>query len=487
MQQSPLSRFLLPGKRAFANPFHKSALAALLAIWLTSASSLFAGVMMQGFYWNVPGPWYPTMQSHAADLANIAGGYGINRIWFPVPDKSASGGFSMGYDPYDYYDLGSYSQSGGPGTHFGTQAQLKSAIAAYKALGVSCIADIVLNHRSGGVGETNGYTGGTSYTNFSNVQSGMCKWHWDSFHPNFNEVNDEGTFSGYPDVCYVNTSPYGDMKTWMNWLKSSTNAGFDGWRYDYVKGYHSWVVHDMNAATSAGYSVGEYYDTNTTTVDNWVAGANSDAFDFALYYTMQTFCNDTTGGGNLADVLDPTKSYAAKNSARAVTFCANHDTDLITSDKMMAYSIIMTYKGYPCIFWKDYFDFGLSTGGGSGAGWGNGINQLLWCREKLAAGAPNIQILKSNNAQCLIYGSYGVSSSQPGYIVIVNSNPSNWQGFTVTTGNSFLKSKTLKAYAWSSTVSGKNTAPANQACDSSGNVQVWAAPRGYAVYSVNGL
>src|SRR5690349_12686612 len=127
----------------------------LFTILILSLSSVLAGVMMQGFYWDCPGPWYPTMQSNAVSLRNIAGGYGINRIWFPVPQKSASGGFSMGYDPYDYYDLGSYSQNGGPGTHFGTQGQLKSAIAAFKAQGISCIADIVLNHRSGGQSEAN--------------------------------------------------------------------------------------------------------------------------------------------------------------------------------------------------------------------------------------------------------------------------------------------------------------------------------------------
>ena len=44
--------------------------------------------------------------------------------------------------------------------------------------------------------------------------------------------------------------------------------------------------------------------------------------------------------------------------------------------------------------------------------------------EKLAGGGPNIQILKSNDPKCLIYGSYGTSSSSPGYIVVVNSNPS---------------------------------------------------------------
>lgn len=71
--------------------------------------------------------------------------------------------------------------------------------------------------------------------------------------------------------------------------------------------------------------------------------------------------------------------------------------------------------------------------------------------------------------------------------MVVNSNPSAWKGYTVKTSNGYLWNKTLKAYAWSSTVSGQNTDPNNQNCDGSGNVQVWAAPRGYAVYSVNGL
>jgi alpha-amylase len=60
-------------------------------------------------------------------------------------------------------------------------------------------------------------------------------------------------------------------------------------------------------------------------------------------------------------------------------------------------------------------------------------------------------------------------------------------GYTVTTANGYLKNHNLKAYAWSSTVGGQNVAPNNQWCDASGNVQIWAAPRGYAVYSVDGL
>jgi alpha-amylase len=202
---------------------------------------------------------------------------------------------------------------------------------------------------------------------------------------------------------------------------------------------------------------------------------------------MKSICNNTGGGGYLPNVFNSTLAFASKWDARAVTFVGNHDTDEIYTDKMMAYAFILTYKGYPIIYWKDYYNYGLATGGGYGTGWGNGIKQLVWCREKLAKGGPTISILKSNDGDWIAYQSGGYSTTQPGYIVIINDNSSAWKGGYVTTSNSYLKNKTLKAYAWSSSKSGQNYAPANQWCDAYGNVQVWAAPRGYAVYSVNGL
>jgi alpha-amylase len=457
---------------------------------LLVAGYAFAGVMMQGFYWDVPanGTWWNTMAAKAYELRHMAGGKGINRIWFPPAYKGLIGLQSMGYDPHDYYDLGAYYQDGTTNTRFGTQADLKAAIAAYKSYGISCMEDIELNHRSGGRSEYNPYTGGYTYTDFSNTASGKCQWNYESFHPNPTCSSDEGTFSGMPDICYKTGSAYNDMKTWMNWLMDSGNAGFDSWRFDYAKGYPSWVVKDMLTATGNAYGIGEYWDGDTSLLDSWSNAANCDVFDYALYYTMRDICNDTSGGGYLPNIFDYTKSYAAKSPHNAVTFTTNHDVDGIINDKMMAYAFILTFQGYPCIFWKDYFDYGLASGGGAGtAVWGNGIKQLVWCREQLANGSPNIQILKSNDGDCVIYGSYGYSASSPGYIVVINDNASSWKGYTVQTGNGYLKSKTLKCYAWSSTINGQNSQPLNKYCDSNGNVELWAPPRGYVVYAPDGL
>ncbi len=450
---------------------------------------VFSGVMMQGFYWDVPagGTWYNTMRNQAYNLRYMSGGVGINRIWFPPVSKALGGGYSMGYDPYDYYDLGQLNQMGTTKTRFGSQAELKSAIATYKSYGIVPIADIVPNHRAGGASEWNPRAGYNTWTDFRGVKSGMAKWRWDSFHPNNYCWSDPGAFGGYPDVCYRAGSAYNDMIAWLNWMRNNNNAGFQGWRFDFVKGVHSWVIRDLKQKGGNHWSVSELWDANTTWLNNFANESDTSVFDFALYYTLAGICNNGSGGGWLPDVFNTSKSFAARNPGRAVTFVANHDTDSIWRDKMIAYAFILTYQGYPKIFWKDYFNYGLATGGGAGSGWGNGIKQLVWAREKLAAGGPNIQLLHTSSGNIIVYGSYGYSTASPGYIVVINTHPTSWQGRWVQTGNTRLRNKTLKAYAWSSSVSGQNVAPGNQWCDGNGWVNVWAPPRGYAVYSVNGL
>ncbi|HEX6982134.1 MAG TPA: alpha-amylase domain-containing protein [Balneolaceae bacterium] len=449
------------------------------------AATNSSGVMMQGFYWDVPdgGIWWNTIKDKADELADMAGGYGIERIWLPPPSKAMSGGYSMGYDPADYYDLGNYYQYGTTETRFGSKAELKSAISTLNGYGISVMGDIVLNHRSGGDLEYNPATGTETYTDFSNVKSGKATWHWDTFHPNHDDESDPGYFGGMPDVCYSTGIAYDDMKVWMNWLQN--DIGFNGgWRFDYVKGLETWAVKDMITATGNPFSIGEYWDSNTSTLDWWVNQTGASVFDFALYYTMADIFNQTDGGGYLPNMIDPSKSFAAKRPMKAVTFAGNHDTDEIVHDKMLAYAFMLTYQGYPSIWWKDYFNYGLSDLGGK---WGNGINQLVWVRGQLASGAPAIELLKTNSGDLLIYGSYGTSSSSPGYIVVINDHPTDWKGSWVQTDNSYLHNKTLKVYAWWSSVSGQNIQPDNEYSDASGWVEVWAPPRGYAVYSVTGL
>ncbi len=461
--------------------------AVLAAAGMMFPKSADAGVMMQGFYWDTPSGWYNTMKGKATELDNMAGGYGLDRMYFPPPSKGQGGGYSMGYDVADYKDVGNYNQHGDTKTRFGTKAELTSCTSTYRGKGIVTMADIVLNHRSGGGSEYNPNTGGNTWTNFGSQASGFAKWHYNQFHPSTYEYSDPGAFGGYPDLCHAtgNTTgqPYKDMRDWGNWLESSSNAGFNGgWRYDYVKGIHAWYTKDHKAGTG-GYTIGEYWDSNTSTLNWWCNASNASAFDFASLYTMEAICDNTGGGGYLPDLVNQNKSFAAKWATRAVPFAGNHDTDPITNHKMIAYAYVMSYKGYPCIWYKDYFNYGLK---GLGGQWGNGIKQLAWTHEKLGGGSITVDNEKTNDGDLLIYSDASGSSSSPGYVIAINDNANNWRGAWVNVGNSQLRNKTLKCYAWYSHKSGQNYQPANKFCASDGQVEPWAAPRGYALYAPNG-
>ena len=440
-----------------------------------------AGVMIQGFYWDCPSGWYNTMASKAAELRNMMNGKGIDRIWFPPPGKGFSAASSMGYDPYDYYDVGQYNQLGTTATHFGTQAELKNAVQSFKTQGVVCMADIVLNHRSGGAGESNPNSGrANSWTDYSKVASGKCTWRYNEFHPSTAETFDEGIFGGMADVCYEtgNTTghPHYDLIQWGNWLKADANAGFDGgWRFDFIKGFHPSMVADFRSGTGSSFGVIECWD-KMKTIESFVKfSGNSHAFDFPGYYTIESVFDNNS---NIADLVNPDKVYAAKDPEHAITFVANHDIDELANHKMLAYAFILTYKGYPCIFWKDYFNGGLADLGGQT---GNGIKALVWARGAFANGHPDIENLEASSSFLLVYGTVNGSSNAPGYIIAIN-NSGTAQTSTMTTSNTSLRNKTLECKAWYSYIN--NAKPDYVFCASNGSTTIAVPAYGYVLYSV---
>ncbi|MBE2213335.1 MAG: hypothetical protein IAE82_05645 [Opitutaceae bacterium] len=450
-----------------------------------------AGVMMQGFYWDVPagGTWYDFLASKAAALRDMRDGQGIDRIWFPPPSKGQSGALSMGYDPYDYYDLGTYFQKGTTAGRFGTQAQLRAAIAAYHAQGIAVLADIVCNHRSGGASEANPNTGGSTYNDFSGVASGRATWRYDQFHPSTYEHSDDMAFGDFQDVCLAEATPdvvgwpRRDLIDWLVWLRDPTNAGFDGWRLDLAQGYRPSFAAELRRTTGDSFAVMEKWDTSTRNLEAHVVAAGGTAtFDFAGYYTLRDICL-SPATADLRTLLDPAKVYATKNPAKAVTFCENHDTDKeptqYLQNKMLSYAFILTYEGYPCLFWRDYFDYGLATLGGQS---GNGIDALVWVRGALAAGRPDLEMLNDDARDLLVYGTIAGSRSAPGYIAAFNLDATSARTATITTTNARLHGQTLRCYAWYSYASGGNVQPADVACDATGGATITVPPLGYAVY-----
>jgi len=304
-----------------------------------------AGVLMQAFYWDHPdgGIWYDNLNSKIDDWADA----GITAIWLPPVSKAHNGEYSMGYDPFDYFDLGEYDQSGSVETRHGSKAELISLINKAHSRNIQVYADIVINHNSGGASEANPYTGTNTWTSFSHPHGKFSRSASD-FHPNDVKQYDEGVFAGFPDLAHEKAY----VQDWL-WKRNDSVAayykeiGFDGWRFDYVKGFGGWVVKEW-VDHVGGFAVGEYWDGNRDLVNNWVNDSGASAFDFPLYYSMR----DAFGQRNM-NLLNGA-GLTAWQPTKSVTFVANHDTDEIFTNKLLAYVFILTHEGYPTIFYRDY-------------------------------------------------------------------------------------------------------------------------------------
>ena len=112
---------------------------------------------------------------------------GYDSLWLPNPAKGTSGGFSVGYDPFDPFDLGNVNQQGTIPTMYGTETELVQMVQTAHRFGIRVYFDNVMNHRSSTVP---GYPGSGTATNF---YPGLIP---QDFH--FQTVN--GGFENWPDI-----------------------------------------------------------------------------------------------------------------------------------------------------------------------------------------------------------------------------------------------------------------------------------------------
>lgn len=407
-----------------------------------------ASVMMQGFYWDVPdgGNWWNTLSTKVDEWSSA----GFNAVWLPPASKAMNGPYSMGYDPFDYFDFGEYDQMGSVETRFGSKSELQNLISKAHQNGIQVYADIVINHNSGGASEANPYTNSNTWTDFDPA-SGLFYRSASDFHPNHIDQNDTGTFGEFPDLCHHSTY----VQDWL-WNNSNSIAkyyknvmGFDGWRFDYVKGFEPWVVREWNNAVG-GFSVGELWDANVDYLNWWANEANSSVFDFACYYAM----NDAFDGNDLTKLYND--MMWKRNAFKAVTFVTNHDTDEIWN-KMLAYAYILTHEGYPCVFYRDYEEW-LNK---------DRMNNLIWIHNNLAAGSTDI--LYADNDE---YVARRNGYNNAGLVVYIN-NADYWQERWVETNWSNTRIKDYTGHSnWEPVTQGGKW------------VKIQVPPKSYSVWSV---
>ncbi|RNL83750.1 alpha-amylase [Sinomicrobium pectinilyticum] len=423
-------------------------------------------VMMQAFYWDVEPrfEWWNTLSEKVEDWAAT----GVDRIWLPVTTKGQSGGYSMGYDPSDYFDFGEFDQHGTIPTRFGTREQLENLIQKAHNNGLEVIADIVLNHNSGGGEEYNPYRDKNTYTLFETINgnaSGKFDRSYEDFHPNsLHEHDEEALFFEEQDLCHHQPR----VQEWL-WKGENSVARyykntmkFDGWRFDYVKGFGAWVVKAWNDEVG-GFSVGEYWDGHAPTLVEWVEASGSAAFDFACFYKLDEALDRKSD----LNVLEGNMLWKT-HPEKAVTFVANHDTEkdenpennISAANKMLAYAYILTHTGYPTVFYGDYENNNYKSK----------LKNLIRIHNSIATG--DMEILHQSEEEYIM--KRNGSNGNPGLIFYMNIGTGNRQRTVL----SNWKEKKLVDYS--------NNTSAWLTTDSQGEVTIEAPARGFAIWSVSG-
>ncbi|NTW48608.1 MAG: alpha-amylase [Chlorobiales bacterium] len=443
------------------------------------------GVIMQAFHWDCPRAdnqeylWWNFVQEKVPTLAQV----GFTSLWLPPAHKAANiSGPSMGYDPYDYYDLGEFDQKGSVKTWFGSKQDLLDLITIAHTCGMTVLADMVLNHNSGADAKEQNLIDGTTRWTFFDPRSGSFQRDWRCFNPSPFETWDGGVFGDMPDLCHRNPYVYGEILKLARWLIEE--IGFDGFRYDFVKGYGAWVVtaiqeyrYEREGKPVKPYGVGENWSSDRT-IENWLNETNAwsdnpvGAFDFPLRDVLKNLCD--SNGYSLRNLADA-ETVVSTDPFRAVTFVENHDLrdngNPIINDKLLAYGYILTHEGHPCVFWKDYYNYKLGKEGTP-----NGIAALVKVHETYAGGGTVI-LWEGDDLYIMERSGY---HEKNGLIFVLNNRGDQWNGASVVTQ---WRNTGFKSVAWWSS---KDLAcPSDKWTDAEGRADFWAPPRGYAVYVPN--
>ena len=470
-------------------------------------------VFMQGFYWNsTPGGiWWDSLATLSPQLASA----GFSAIWLPPCYKAASGDSSMGYDPYDPYDFGEYNQEGDIATRFGTRPQLINAIQAFHQVGMSVYADAVVLHLNGGEApqttecKPSPSYADSQYTKFT-YPNGSGRFPKDSsmFYPNAYTCDVNFPYHGPSDPAYQfglwldNRQPRirDSLAVWANYLKQV--LGFDGFRIDQAMDIDpAFIGPWMSQVNQNGYTVAEDYD-GASNIVSWLNSVIADggtsnnssfaAFDFPLRFSLENICNDQSGTQDMNQLDGAGLIAAGASGFNVCTFVENHDLDRIgwngvdagggnpiVYNKMLAYAFVIFSEGRPCVFFKDYYTYGL----------GRQIDTLIWIRQHYLGGTTtkrsglNPYYIRDDGntdqsgSHIYVARRDGDESQPGGYLVINNDASHGWSVWVDVNEPQGTRLRDYTGHNPTTTVLG----PSGNG-DPSNRVELGAYPRNYSIY-----
>ena len=328
-------------------------------------------IILQACHWNLVktkgtgtldgsgSSWYKTLAARADDIA--AAGFTV--VYLPPPwiddslwEKDGRHGGGEGYFWRDF-DLNS---------RYGSKEELKTLVQELHTRNIKVIVDIVLNHRD---------------------RFRMQKDLWPYPGPQWRSLAGRDTggafLDGSSDLKLDHPDVYNAFHRALTELLDEVHV--DGWRWDFVWGYHPRDVLSLIRDTEKTeyLSVGEYWQAGSIPDDpmfmryggcersrliGWALETGSCVFDMVLKRELNT--------GNPAHFkyginCDPSPELRAAS----VTLVDNHDTgaspyspangwgqkvwECAPHLKSRAYAFILMMPGTPCIYWPDLFDWQL--------------------------------------------------------------------------------------------------------------------------------
>lgn len=365
--------------------------------------------MIQFFHWYSErgGKLWKEVEKQAGYLAKL----GITSAWLPPAYKGTNGGYSVGYDSYDLYDLGEFDQKGTVATKYGTKKDYLKAIQALKKQNIEVIVDIVLGHKAGGdeletfkavkvdednrekiisdVIEIESYTKFTfpgrrkkysdfewNFTCFSGVDYavGMDSHifkiqseYGDGWEEMIHDEKGNYDYLMYNDIEHRNPFVREELNRWAKWYFDQTD--FDGVRLDALKHisfdfYKEWLTLLRSNSGKNIFAVGEYWAPGYLhLLQKYIEVTEGcmSLFDSSL---QNNFHNASKEGSSydLRRIFDETLTQA--DPMHSVSLVANHDTQPLQDleapveswFKPLAYALILLRKdGYPCVFYPDLY------------------------------------------------------------------------------------------------------------------------------------
>ncbi|WP_411704430.1 alpha-amylase [Edaphovirga cremea] len=452
--------------------------------------------ILQFFHWYYPegGKLWPEATERAQHLADI----GVTAVWLPPACKGASGGYSVGYDTYDLFDLGEFDQKGTRATKYGDKEALLQAVSTLREKGVKVLMDVVFNHKIGAdekervsvrpVDPDNRNNisceviEGLAYTRFTfDAREGKySKFIWDfkcfsgvdyledpDMHGVFKIVNDYGD-DGWNDevddelgnfdylmganIEIRNLAVQEELKYWGRWLLE--NVPCDGFRLDAVKHipawfFKDWLEHVREEAAQDLLVIAEYWSPDLEKLQQYIDRVEGKLmlFDVPLHFNFHT-------ASNQGAEYDLTKIFAGTLTAvdplHSVTIVANHDTQPLQAleapvehwFKPLAYALILLREqGVPCVFYPDLFGASYEDEGGDGGMYQidmpivAGLETLIKARERFAHGAQTDYF---DDANCIAFVRAGIEGA-PGCVVVLSNGAENAK--TVALGEGFEHKK----------------------------------------------